>query len=594
MIKFDPGDGKNSFQMIRNGCLIFFILFCAAEGVALAQTLPAGFPVLEEALRRKQLLGDYDSKVSFLQRPVPIFGERDTIREPFGIFHIGNKELLKITKPPKKFFEILPVLNTTNFNSKRPYGWGDGAMVPGKGFSNMVSTGVSGKFYLLKFQFRPEWVVGQNLPYQGFSDRFTDNETFARFRFWNFGDHPEWFSGTYNSFYTLGQSFLSLQLGPVDVGVSNENIWWGPGQFNALIFSRNARGFEHAFLKTNRPVDIYIGNLEAQLIFGRLESSGLAPSQNQNMNRRFFRPFTGDWRYLNALSVSFRPKWLPQFYIGMNRTFQQFSKDVGSSFQEILPVFEVFQKVKLFEDRNSVSYDAKAQDQQVSVFTRYVNVNGNFEIYFEFGKRDHNFNWREFTLNPEHARAYLFGFSKLLPINKEPGRYLQVRGESTHQQESINRYTRYPDLHIGNSSWHTHYQVRGFTHYGESLGVGSGVGANVQTLEVAVVEKLNKVGILLERLENHQDYFYRVFEGQKERSPWVDLSIGLLLDHQWKSLLFSSKVQFVNAHNYQWQLQANTSPEFPKQQKLFSIFAQANLIYFLNQKSFRKKPIIEW
>ncbi|MDO9551442.1 capsule assembly Wzi family protein [Rhodonellum sp.] len=567
---------------LKFSILICFTVFLVPLG--LAQTIPAGNPVLEEALRRKQVFGEYDTDVSFLHRPIQLnhLAKKDSV--PYWqYFELKNNTLSEKVKPQKKYFNVLPLQNTTVYNANRPYGWGNGALGAGVGFQNMVSGGIEGRFHFLRFQFKPEWITAQNKAYEGFGADFSDNVLFARFRFWNFGDNPERFTEEYNSFLTWGQSNLSLVLGPVDLGVSNENIWWGPGQFNGLIFSNNARGFKHVSLKTNRPVDIFIGNLEAEMIVGRLESSGVGASQNQSLNQRFFLPFTGDWRYLNGLSVSIQPKFLPKFYFGFNRTFQQFSKNKGNSFGDYFPVFEVLQKEKLFVNDNSVDYDGEAQDQQISVFGRYLNPKGKFEIYFEFGKRDHNFNWREFVLNPDHARAYLLGFTKLIPLKGQSEKIIQIRAEITQQHESVNRYVRYADLDFGNTSWHTHYQVRGFTHYGESLGVGIGTGSNIQTVEISLVEKLNKRGIVLERLENQQDFFYRSFAQQGQRKPWIDLSLGFLFDHQWNNFMLSSKVKIINAHNYQWKLDAVGNKEFPVGQNKLSIFAQTHLIYFLSK-----------
>ena len=187
-------------------------------------------------------------------------------------------------------------------------------------------------------------------------------------------------------------------------------------------------------------------------------------------------------------------------------------------------------------------------------------------------------NWREFLMNPEHARAYQFGFLKLhsLPITTK---YLQVRGEITHQQESVNRILRYGKQ--GGGSWHTHSQLRGFTNYGQPMGVGIGTGSNVQTLEVAVVEDWNKVGLLLERLENNQDFYYRAFGQQQERKPWVDWSAALLWNTSYKDLFLSARLQGTFARNYQWGLAETSTPEFPVSQNLFSVHSQLNLIYFI-------------
>jgi len=66
-------------------------------------------------------------------------------------------------------------------------------------------------------------------------------------------------------------------------------------------------------------------------------------------------------------------------------------------------------------------YDDRRQSQQIAIFGRYQMSKMKAEVYFQFGRRDHALNWREFFLNPEHARAYQFGFLKMtnLPSTKK-------------------------------------------------------------------------------------------------------------------------------------------------------------------------------
>ncbi|MCH7414623.1 capsule assembly Wzi family protein [Belliella sp. R4-6] len=476
----------------------------------------------------------------------------------------------------------MPFFQTIQYNSNRPYGWADGAMIPSKGFQSYTSTGFFAKLSILKIQIQPEFVIAQNLRFDGFGNNRTTREIQNRFHFYNNDDAPERFGdGIYNNIW-WGQSKISLEFGAFETGISTQNIWWGPGQWNALTFSNNAQGFPHLTLNTIKPAKTFLGNFEGQLILGRLEDSGFAPTQFDDINNQHFKKFTGDWRYLNAITISYNPKWLKGLFLGFTRTYQQYNVKRGNTLRDYFPIFDPFQKEKVFENGNSVDFDSDARDQQASVFARFVAPKAKAEVYFEFGKRDHNFNWREAIINPEHARAYLFGFKKLIDLPLE-NKMIQVRGEITHQQESVNRYIRYAGL-LGGTSWHTHYQVRGFANYGQPLGVGIGTGSNVQTLEVSLIEKFNKMGILLERLENHQDFYYRVFGQQKEHRPWIDLSVGFLFDKQWNNLLLSSKLQLINGMNYQWQLAPNSTPEYPKGENLFSVHSQVSLIYLFQKQ----------
>lgn len=562
--------GKKSHKIISCLGIFYLVFFLLPYGKVFGQFIPAGTHLIEENIRRNQILNG-ETKNSMLIRPV-LFEEIDLPLE-YDSITIKNEK-----------FEvfILPIQGITSFNNKRPYGRSDFGMVSNVGIQQYISGGIYSRWKFINFQFQPEIVFAENKRYEGFSSDFDKSIILDRFHFWNYDDSPERFGEGGFSELWFGQSSLTLQYGVFEFGVSTRSIWWGPGQWNSLTFSNNAKSFPHISINTVKPAKTFIGSFEGQMVMGKLTNSGLGASQNKNLNNLYFEQFTGDWRYLNAITITYNPKWISGLFLGFSRTFQQYNENRGNSFDDFFPVFQVFQKQKFINSDNPTQIDDEARDQQATVFGRYVNIDSKIEIYFEYGRRDHALNWREFLLNPEHARAYLMGFKKLFPISKQ-NTFIQVRGEITHQQESINRYIRYLGLG-GEASWHTHYQVRGFVNNGQPLGVGIGTGANVQTLEISLVEKLNKLGILFERLENHQDFFYRAFGQQQEHKPWVDLSLGFLFDHQWNNLLLSSKLQLINGLNYQWQLHPNSTPDFPRGKNLFSIHSQLNLIYFLNSR----------
>lgn len=563
--------GNFFFKLIFCSKIVLTAFFLILHGNVFGQFIPAGTHVFEENIRRNQIFNG-QSEYSMMLRPV-LFEEVKFSIELDSI-PINKKNIETI---------ILPFLTITSFNTLRPYGRSDFGMIPNVGFQQYISGGISSKWKFLNFQFQPELVFAENRKYFGFSEDFPENTILDRFHYWNNDDSPERFGPGIHKNIWFGQSSFTVLFGAFETGVATRSIWWGPGQWNSLTFSNNSQGFPHLTFNTVKPAKTFLGNFEGQLISGRLENSGLGSAQNQNLNNTYFDPFSGDWRYLNALSISYNPKWIKGLFFGFSRTFQQYSKNMGNSFDDYFPVFQAFQKEKFINSDDPTQIDNEARDQQATFFVRFFNSKAGFDLYFEYGRRDHAFNWRDAILNPEHARAYLFGFIKLIKTQKA-NRFFQVRGEVTHQQESVNRYIRYLGLG-GGTSWHTHYQVRGFVNKGQPLGVGIGTGSNIQTIEIALVENFNKFGILFERLENHQDFFYRAFGQQKEHRPWVDLSVGLLFDKQWKNLLLSSKLQMINGINYQWQLQPNSTPEFPKGENLFSIHSQVSLIYFFNKKN---------
>jgi hypothetical protein len=551
----------------------FFFFFFFSLLFAHAQETATGNQAVDEFLRRKSLIGKEDEKTGWM------FRSSSSILDDF--FYP-----MDTTSEEKKRFEynILPLYFTTRFDGKRPYAGGEYGLIPARGVQSFLSAGIKARFSILHVQFQPELVTAQNIAFPGFPDTFSSGTIAARFLYWNVGDSPERFGkDTYTKFF-WGQSSISLRLGAFELGAGTKNFWWGPGQWNSLIFSNNAPGFSHISLNTSKPAKTFLGHFEGQVLIGRLESSGFPGSQSEDLNTRFFKPLNPDWRYINAFMLSYTPKWIPNFSIGMARSFLQYGEFVKPTFSGLFPMFEPFQKENFFEgdDKFFGDYDTREKDksQQASAFGRYKFDKERGEIYFQFGRRDHALNWREFIMNPEHARAYQVGFLKIvsLPASKKS---LQVRGEITHQQESINRNLRY-DI-SGGISWHTHGNKRGFGHLGQPLGVGIGTGSNVQTLEVSFVEEWKKWGILFERLENNQDFFYRAFGQQSERKPWIDWSTALLWNTSYKDLFISARMQGTYARNYQWGLSETSTPEFPVSQNLFSLHSQVNLIYFWNR-----------
>jgi hypothetical protein len=569
---------SDQIMKLKQIFLLVFFWICFQQAL-FAQNLISNNLLLQEFLRREQMLNENGDGISpsFNLRP---FNLPSSYNDDF--FHFKNSSKKREDGTSRIGWGILPMVHRLNFNSNRPYGWGDGPMIPNKGLQYYGTVGFYSKVFFFNIQFQPEFVFAQNLPYQGFSADFDSEVIRSRFRFFNAGDYPERFGENGFTSFSWGQSKFTAQFGAFEAGVSTQNIWWGPGQWNALIFSNNAQGFPHLTINTVKPAKTFLGNFEGQILSGRLENSGFSPTQNNALNDTYFRQFSGDWRYLNAINISYNPKWIPGLFLGATRTYQQYNAGRGNAFSDYFPIFNVITKESVFEETgNSLDFDNEGRDQQISLYGRFLSKKAKTELYFEFGRRDHSFNWREAVLNPEHARAYLVGFNKIFSLPNN-GKFIQVRGEITHQQESVNRYIRYAGL-LGGLSWHTHTRARGFANYGQAMGVGIGTGSNVQTIEVSMVEKFNKIGILFERLENHQDFYFRAFGQQNERQPWIDFSMGFLFDKQWNNLILSSKLQFINGKNYQWQLDPSSTQEFPKGENLFSVHASTSIIYIFNK-----------
>lgn len=541
---------------IRVGWLLHFLFFATKLTIVYGQPITTGSPQLEEAYRRAQLLNVSSARHSFMIRPVSLDISDSAAGDPSRIYNLFNEKDSLANKEIGAFnfwngrghVKILPASAQTQFNSTHPYGWGDGSMIPNSGYQHLISGGFYGKLGPLTVQLKPEWSYAENKDFEGFPRNYPSQVWIDRNYYWFRSDNPSRFGTDTYDRKTLGNSFVRLNVSKLSLGVSNENIWWGPGQFNALIFSGNPRGFQHLTINTTSPLKTWLGRFEGQIIAGRLESSGFTPEPDllQDVN------FLDEWRYMSGITLVYSPKWLDFLYLGFSRTFQVYNTSL-LTFSDYFPYLEPFQKEKIAFQNGSGSsgYDSKGNDQQVGVSLRLLFREAKAEAYFEYGRRDHALNWRDFIMSPDHARAFLFGFSKLFTI--EGNELMQVRFEATQSQESINIMVRYGGEE-GGQSWGQHTPIlQGSTHYGQQLGNGVGPGNNVQTLEVAWVKDVRKLGVMLERLEHQMDFFNRAFRDSDPARPWVDVSTGLVGHWRFNRLLVNGRMQFIKSLNYQWQ-----------------------------------------
>jgi hypothetical protein len=543
---------KNRF--LNNFLIGFGLSFVLSLGVPLkllAQNLPANQSVLEEYIRRSQLLSK-NSSSSFLSRPISLADSLliDSVSYSMKLASFSEANFWKSQ------VSLLPVFSVTQVGIGNPYPEASKFLIA-KGVQQWGSTGVYASLGPFSLQLQPEWITAQNKNYNTLLKKEDGIEYTERFG-----------QGIFNKLL-LGQSSLRANWGAFSVGLSSENIWWGPGQYNSLLFSNNAFGFYHLTLNTRKPAKTVVGNFEGQILMGKLENFAA-----------FEREGIEDWRYLNGINFSYQPKWIPGFYVGFSRVFQQYSSYNNQTWAYYFPIFEPFQKVKLIDPNSGVfdstEYDDRLQSQQLTGFARFVIPKAKAEVYFEYGRRDHSVDWREFILNPEHARAYIFGFKKLIALPNNA--FLQVNGEILQQQESINILVRAGAR--GGLSWASHGIQQGFTHQGQMLGPGVGPTSNVQTLETSWVKGIKKIGIRWERLNRHQDLYVELFNDPSENGRWVDYSARLLGDWQWKNLIVSSSVNLIYSLNPNWNLDSNSTSEFPSGRKEFYTQSQVNLIYF--------------
>jgi hypothetical protein len=540
----------------------------------MAQSLPVGTIGLDDYYRRTQLTGEGDSLVSYTIRPVfsssmaDIFYP-DTSYAGFDILKVGSGFTKSIDE--RFISRILPINIQFQFNSHHPYGWNDGAMIPAKGLQSLISGGFYIKYDHFSIQLKPEFVVAANPRFEGFSIEHYNNISSRYYDYYNFTDLPERFgTGTYTRAY-WGQSSIRLNFDPVSFGVCSENLWWGPGIRNSLLMSNTAPGFNHLTLNTSRPVKTILGTIEGQLVAGRLDGSGYPPLEPGRtfIGDTLYFPKPNDWRYFSGLAVTWQPKWVHGLFLGFTRGFQVYSKDRGSHIGDYIPIFSPFQKVKGDNPLNK-------RDQLGSVFFRWLWQEEKAEIYFEYGRNNPQGNLRDFLLEPQNSRAYIFGLRKSLPFKNRPNENLQISLEVTQlQQTSVSTV-----LNVG--AWYINKYVRdGYTNRGQVLGAGIGPGGNLQSFDISWFSGLKRLGLQLERYVHNNDYYYYAFNDSSDwRRHWTDLTAMVSGEWNYKNLIFNTRLQYVRSLNYQWYLlQPDPNQYFTNGMARTNVQVQAGVMY---------------
>lgn len=529
---------------------VFCLLILAVTSTAFCQTIPVGTPVLDDYLRRLQLLGQLDSASSWMIRPLypaEAFGILNGFDLDSSVVALDNSFFHRtIGSKGKGKFLTLPGTYRIQYNSTYAFGVNDGAFIPNRGIQQLFSAGIYAEYGKFSLQLQPEVLLAQNKDYIGFPIEHQATILFY-YEYMNRIDMPERFgTGAFNRLYP-GQSSLRINLKDYSIGLSTENLWWGPGRRNSLLLGNNAPGFLHFTLNTRKPVKTQIGSFEGQVISGFLKSTDFLPpwpDYSIQENPVLIPKREDGNRYMAGLVLTYQPKWVPGLFLGYGSVNHLYRSDV-SGLGDILPIFNGRKG-----PANAFDPIRDKRQQFSSGFFRWLSPAGRFEFYGEYGTRGNSRKLEEFLITPEQGRAFTFGFAHLMSLQK-PGRFLEISSEMTLSGQTIREEIRQL------RTWYIHDHVRhGYTHHGQVLGIGNGPAANQLFVGLAWVEGLKKIGLQFERIEYNNDFYYYRYEASKDfRNKYVDLVFTLAPEWKFGDFLLSGKFQHVNTLNYKWFLE---------------------------------------
>lgn len=469
------------------------------------------------------------------------------IRSTSAFQNIQNR----FDKKPKNIIKSIMFGYDFQNNSLLPQSMNDGLMYPARGWQERYSVGVNIQLGIIDINYQPEKLLVQNMA----QEYYAGNPDDGNFMFKYFGmvanniDHFRQFGYNRIDTTSFGQSRTGIKTKYLSYGFSTENIWWGPGKRNSLIFTNNAGGFRHFYLNSVEPIKSSIGSFEFSAIAGTLDTTKYTDIDQELLNVcRPCKVFKNlDQRKIDAITINWRPKWVPNLYLGyaFSRQYYAHQKNVYGQ---------------------PYSFFSKDRYQQIlgSFMFRFSMPKDHAEFYGELGLPDEAAYPWNFYKDKNPRTGILFGANKLVLINNGKS-YLNFNLEFTQLQLMNSKNI----FHIGNpfvggeaNSWYLNKEIKqGHSNDGQLLGSFLGPGSNGQSLSISWHEGYNKIGFFVERVLHNNDFYYSVYYnpfagglgfGYYNRY-WVDINTKVELQLMpIKNILFSAGFANTSAMNYRW------------------------------------------
>ena len=260
----------------------------------------------------------------------------------------------------------------------------------GKGDSHYRSINVSyiGKHLALSLE--PYHFVSQNLDYdvpvrKGLQSKLNDNRP-----------HSEMPYVTSN----IREAQLFIHHDGIGVGISNANMWWGPGLHSSLQMTSNTVGFNYFSVGTIREKRVSKLGIDLRYLF--------APMDYGNSTESYF----------SALLFQISTYTEPVFRFGFSRSYLSGPGVWGVDWAHIsmkdallLPFEALFLESKQ-TDPNKPESSVDWWDEILVGYLEASFPHSGLKVFVEYGRDDHAWDWKDFSRQPDHSGASIIGLRK--------------------------------------------------------------------------------------------------------------------------------------------------------------------------------------
>ena len=434
------------------------------------------------------------------------------------------------------------------YNTGFAYGSNDGPIWAGRGLTSAIQAGVTARWGPASLMIAPMAFRAENRAFFIMAPQHSGVGRFAN-ALWAGVDLPQRFGAGAYQRVDPGQSTLRIDLPIIAFGVSTANMGWGPGTEYPLLLGNNAPGFPHLFLGTSAPLNIFIGKLHANFMWGELEQSPYSNVTGPSEYTSKAEP--GTKRFATGFSIIGQPIGIPGLEIGGARFFHSIWPRSGIPRSYFTKVFEAFLKTHLKSSRpddprfpDFFGGPSLGDNQLAEAFFRWVAPHSGFEIAGEYGRDDHNQDIRDLEQEPDHSRFYNLGFRKVFSLSSQS--MTAARFELINfQQPQLIRAPR------GEGEIYIHGVIRqGHTERGQLLGANVGVGAAAgSTLAIDHYSPTGRWTLSWQRDLNQENGSFPVYGAREPHTMDVSHSIGLEVTRLVRGFDVTTGMTFVRDFN---------------------------------------------
>lgn len=306
----------------------------------------------------------------------------------------------------------------------------------GKGESLFTSLNISYSGRFIAFSLEPFHFKNENLDYQepvrkGIYTRLNDARPHT--------DAPYVSSGVREAQFYLHYNWIGL-------GVSNANMWWGPGIHSSLNMTNNVPGFKHLMIGTLRDKRIRNVSVNFRYIFSEMDKKNIGEP------------------YYTAIVFASTFHTDPVLTVGFSRTYisggNQKTDYITKKDAMLLPFEALFLALKQ-TDPDDPESAVDIWDETLAGYVSASFPSSGLKVFIEYGRDDHAWNGKDLRKQPDHSGASVIGLRKyglfgnknmiagIEYLNLIKSRFWTKRVPGTWYSKNVYDYSSYDGRHWG-------------------------------------------------------------------------------------------------------------------------------------------------